>query len=135
MIAANKPTSVATAMGYLDTTRQAKKTRRYRRLPRSTPSLPPSPVSPSGDDFDDINDEGEPPSILYETCPHIRNSSCRPYRALSSLSRKGDEYVLVAIWDNYIHYEPMPSRTSAAYIQTYTAMIAVFKSVGRNPTF
>jgi hypothetical protein len=92
-------------------------------------------VSPSGDDFDDINDEGEPPSILYETCPHIRNSSCRPYRALSSLSRKGDEYVLVAIWDNYIHYEPMPSRTSAAYIQTYTAMIAVFKSVGRKPTF
>ena len=69
MIAANKPTSVATAMGYLDTTRQVKKTRRYRRLPRSTPSLSPSPVSPSGDDFEDINDEGEPLRYCMKPVP------------------------------------------------------------------
>jgi len=135
MISANKPTSVATAMGYLDQTRQVKKSRKNRRRPRNSPSLPPTESS-SDDAFDDSTDNGE---SLFDVCMKLVPISDIAHVDLTGRfpvkSRKGNEYVLVSTWDNYIHYEPMPSRTSAAYIQAYTAMITFFRSVGRTPTF
>ena len=132
MIASNLPNSVATAMGHLDQTRQVKTSRR--RL-RPSLSLPPSSLAYSPADIDD--NDADPlltdayiKVVLMSEIAHVDLTGRFPVK-----SRKGNEYVLVSVWDGYIHYEAMASRTSAAYIQAYTKIIAFYQSVGRQPKF
>ena len=107
MIAANAPNAVATAMGYLDQTRQVKKSRR--RLESSplthVDSSEPDNVIGAGDEaLADVYIKLVPTSDIA----HVDLAGRFPVK-----SRKGNEYILVAVWDNYIHYEPMASRSAS----------------------
>ena len=43
-------------------------------------------------------------------------------------SRDGHEYILVTVFNNYIHLTPQKSRSSAAYVSSFTSILAFFKS-------
>jgi len=129
MIAANAPNTLATAMSYLDQTRQVKKSRRPQSLSQRT-SVPLS-------DIDDlIGDMSEAIADVYvklvptSDIAHVDLTGRFPIK-----SRKGHEYILVAVWDGYVHYEPMSSHASASYILAYKRLIAFYKSLGRAPLF
>ena len=50
------------------------------------------------------------------------------------VSRKGNQYLLIACWHGYCHFELMPSRTAGSYVQAYTKVLAFFRGLGRTPT-
>jgi len=41
-------------------------------------------------------------------------------------SRRGARYLLIAVWDGYVHLEPMTSRASVDYLQAYRRLIAFY---------
>ena len=147
MIAANPPNSVATAMGHLDQTRQVKRPRKRAQgqarhqlsspqpMPTSEPTTDPTTGDPNYDDpidEDPLTDVHTKIVLLSDlsNVAHVDATGRFPVK-----SRKGNEYVLVSVWDGYVHFEAMSSRSSASYVQAYTRMLAFYKSVGRTPRF
>jgi hypothetical protein len=45
-------------------------------------------------------------------------------------SFKGNNYILVSVFLNYIHVEPLPDRSAASYVKAFRATINFFKSFG-----
>ena len=48
-------------------------------------------------------------------------------------SRKGNQYLLVACWHGYCHFELLSSRKSDCYIAAYTKVLAFFRGLGHIP--
>ena len=42
-------------------------------------------------------------------------------------SDKGNEYILVAVYENYIHVEPLLSRSADSYVKAYAKVIDFFR--------
>ena len=110
MIRKNQPNAVATHVGHLDRNRQGQRSTQRQELS----SLPV-----------DLNDELSPPPdewaskayIKLVTLDHTNHSDATGRFPVTSL--RGNQYILVSVFNNYVHLEPMPSRSAAAYLKAY----------------
>jgi hypothetical protein len=123
MVSANPPHAIATAKGHLDQTRQIKRKGHRQSIP------PPSPNSVEDMSFDD-------PDICIKT--YDLNDRNEPIHAdltarFPVASRKGNQYLLVACWHGYCHFELLSSRKSDCYIAAYTKVLTFFRGLGRTP--
>ena len=128
MVSAHPPHAIATAQGHLDQTRQVKKKRRSRST-RARDSVPavPNPDTVDEDLFDD-------PDICVKTYDLNDPIHADLTAKVPVVSRKGNQYLLVACWHGYCHFELMPSRTASSYVHAYTKVLAFFRGLGRTPT-
>jgi hypothetical protein len=129
MVLANPPHAMATAKGHLNQTRQIKFKRQQR--PYTVPR--PLSVLPEPANATDTNDQDICIKLL-----DLADSSEPVHADLSGRfpvdSFKGNKYVLVACWHNYVHLEPMPSRKAVDYVTAYTNVVTFFRSQGRQPS-
>ena len=128
MVSAHPPHAIATAQGHLDQSRQVKKKRRGRstRARASVPSAP-HPDTVEEELFDD-------PDICVKTYDLNEPIHADLTAKFPVVSRKGNQYLLVACWHGYCHFEPMPSRTATSYVHAYTKVLAFFRGLGHTPT-
>ena len=139
LVTANLPHTPATAQGHLDQTRQRKTKKR-----RSVNVVPISTMDsgPDSDLADAYTDPSSPPTndastndsfvsvLSMSNIAHVDLTGAFPVA-----SRRGARYVLIAVWDGYVHLEPMASRASADYLQAYRRLIAFYAAAGRKPDF
>jgi hypothetical protein len=97
MISAHPPNSIATALGHLDQTRQGQHS-----------TLPTSPVLISTDPL--INDTS---SLFFKVIPISETNHSDLTGRLPIASRKGNQYLLISVYNGYIHMEPMVSKLSS----------------------
>ena len=128
MVSANPPHAIATAKGHLDQTRQVKKSRRGR-IPSARVHVPSEYHTAIADDdlFDD-------PDICVKTYDLTDPIHADLTAKFPVTSRKGNQYLLVACWHGYCHFEAMPSRTASSYVHAYTNVLAFFRGLGRTPS-
>ena len=123
----NWPNSLATAQGHLMQTRQGL---------RST--------QPKGYDREKFNkkpvDESSP--MYFDTTEntkeefHIRTFSRKDAAFADATGRypvisiEGFEYLLIFVYKNYIHVEPLTDRSAASYVKAYTAGFTFFANRG-----
>jgi hypothetical protein len=141
MVEQNKPVTRATAMGYLDQTRQGQQSTKSKRGPRSKHpvrfsapiSSPPSPIDDALHSH--IQDEFESPNLCFQvlSVKDFMNSSDAtgkfPFPTVS-----GYNYILVSTLKGYVHFELMRSRHASEYVRVYTAMYAFYAELGKLPT-
>ena len=137
MIRQNSPVSRATAMGYLDQSRQGqhstrgKQASKNRRRPTS-PTASPEPVdtlhSHILDDLDTSNLCFQVLSV--EDFMNSSDATCEfPFPTLS-----GFNYILVSALKGYVHFELMRSRFASEYVRVYKAMYAFYDNLNKTPT-
>jgi len=152
MIRKNRPNSIGTALGHLNRLRQnirstkplpapdklKKKDKKilniYSNTDTNTSISNPNIVK----DSDGEQDEEE---MVTKTC-QMSDLSPEERKALSIYfdatgrfpfqSEEGYEYMLVSVYKNYIHVEPMVDRTGSSYVTAYRSTINFFKSKGHN---
>jgi hypothetical protein len=115
----NLPLAPATAFGHLDLAR-----RNY----HSTRS-PDPPINLAGS-LIDLPNESDPPKKF--TVSRTEWASVDLTGKMSPKSRRGNEYVLLTVYRGYIYVEPMPSKSSQAYVAAYTRMLSYFSSLRIN---
>jgi hypothetical protein len=125
MVRQNTPNPIATHIGHLDRNRQGQRSTH----PQSTHSLPTMPFD-SGELDTDVS--SPPPddwtqavfTQLVNLCD--RNHSDSIYR-FPIVSSQGNQYILVSVFNNYVHVEPMASRSADSYVKAYKATFAFFR--------
>ena len=114
LIRANPPSSMATAKGYLDQVRQGlQSTKAKETYTRRTEDSPVTvlTVPISLESHSDLSGRFPVPSVT------------------------GEQYVLLSVWNGYVHMEPMANRKSASYARAFEATYAFFHSAhGSTPT-
>jgi hypothetical protein len=133
LIAHNKPNKVQTAKGHLDQSRQGQNSTKVQQPTTKQP--PTKPISPIDTDiFDDDSSEDDThfvPDNIYSEVKDISDvnqsdlAGRMPYR-----SQKGNNYVLVSVYNGYIHYEPMANRSAEEYVKAYRKTVNFFRSKG-----
>ena len=131
IIRSNAPNSVATAKGHLDRTRQGQQST------KKDANTPPASVLPLQDEdvdspFDGVNidDEGSIDNIYTKLVENIEVNSSDLSGRFPITSRSGYSYFLVSIFNAYIHYELMRSRTKGEYVRAFKATFAFFRERG-----
>jgi len=132
MIAANPPNQVATAQGHLDRTRRSMKTTK---IPAPPTSLPPATTELPAEDTDTFDSdfpyvEEEYHNIYVKLLPIQQVSHADITGRFPSISRRGHQYMLLSVWNNYIHIELMKNRTAPEYVRAYSATLVFFASIG-----
>jgi len=79
-------------------------------------------------------EEGIIASITCSNDFNLTNHSDATGR-LPMQSSKGNNYILVSVFQNYIYGVGMPTRTNESYLSAFSATIEHFKSLGVPPTF
>eukprot|EP01034_Spumella_vulgaris_P021900 gene21900-27977_t len=124
MVAANDPVSIATARGHLDLTRQGQTHARLR--------LKYCPVETTDeDDFATLASElGLFVRVVnLSSANHSDGTSQFPIQ-----SRRGNNYVLVSVFNGYIHSEAMASRKGPDYVKAFRATLDWLAALGHSPT-
>ena len=131
VIRANAPNSVATAKGHLDRIRQGQ------RSTKEDASTPPAAALPLQDEDDDspfdgvnIDDEDGIDNIYTKMVSSKEVNSSNLSGQFPITSRSGFSYFLVSIFNAYIHYELMRSRTKGEYVRAFKATFAFFRERG-----
>ena len=127
MVSANQPHAIATAKGHLDQTRQVKKSRTLKHQHQYSTNVSLA-TPPEEDYFDD-------PDICVKTYDLKDPIHADLTGRFPIVSLKGNQYLLVACWHGYFHFELMASRKADCYVQAYTRLLAFFRGLGRNPSF
>ena len=117
MVRRNEPHSPATAYGFLDQTRQGQRSTR----PTSSPPSPPVSPPPTPDE-DELLDQDTLACLVIKLIPsadllHVDATGRFPHT-----SRRGTSSILLFIWDNYVHIEPLCDRSAASYVKAYTSL-------------
>ena len=139
MIRQNPPVSRATAMGYLDQSRQGMQSTR-KRLRQKTQARHASATASmaaacADDNLTHIIDADSTPNLCFQvlSAKEWRNSSDAtgkfPFTTMS-----GWNYVLVSTLKGYVHLELLRDRTASEYRRAYAAMYAFYESKGKLPT-
>ena len=126
MVTANPPNSMATARGHLDLLRKGIQSTK---LPADTPTaqLPSIAVA----DIDaQIPFENE---VIIGTINLSSTNHSDATGHFTVTSRRGNNYVLVSIFNGYIHSEPMASRKGADYVKAYRSTFDHFKGLDISP--
>ena len=123
MVRRNEPHSPATAYGFLDQTRQGQRSTR----PTSSPPSPPVSPPPTPDE-DELLDQDTLACLVIKLIPsadllHVDATGRFPHT-----SRRGTSSILLFIWDNYVHIEPLCDRSAASYVKAYKSAFAFFRS-------
>ena len=126
MVSANRPHAIATAKDHLDQTRQVTKRHTLKRLNQSIPKV--SLETLPNDDF--FND----PDICVKTYDLKDPIHADLTGRFPIVSLKGNQYLLVACWHGYFHFELMASRKAECYVRAYTKILAFFRGLGLNPS-
>ena len=119
MVRQNPPVERATAMGYLDQSRQGQ---------RSTKRPPQSTLD---DEVEDPNDDFLRWAVL--ATHDLMNSSDATGR-FPIPTKSGYEYILVSTLGGYVHLQLLKSRSKAEYVRAYKAMYAYYEQYGHKPT-
>ena len=132
MIAANPQNQIATAQGHLDRTRRSMKTTK---IPAPPTSLPPATTELPAEDTDTFDSdfpyvEEEYHNIYVKLLPIQQVSHADITGRFPSISRRGHQYMLLSVWNNYIHIELMKNRTAPEYVRAYSATLVFFASIG-----
>ena len=125
MILANPPDATATAMGHLDHTRQG----------QHTTKVAQTACAPQLDDYED-NDTYDPEEGRVVFTKIIPASDILHSDATGRMpvpSRRGTQYVLVSCWNNYLHLEPMTSRSKGEYARVFKLTYEFFHTKGHRP--
>ena len=129
LVSANRPNSIATALGHLDQKRQGIDSTRVTRSsspvdssPQSSPSLNPDfdqtdPLDPHDPDGVDPYDPAQPPPLF---CKLLTTADIDASGRFPVPSSRRNEYMLLSYFKGYVHVEPLPSRHDTAYIDAYT---------------
>ena len=130
IVSANPPHAIATAKGHLDQTRQVKK--KGKPHPTNTPTNVPS-AAPSEPIDDTPSDESDMCIKTYDFDDCYEPIHADLTARFPVISRKGNQYLLVACWHGYCHFELLPSRKSSSYIAAYAKVLAFFRGLGHTP--
>ena len=112
MIRRNPPISRATAMGYLDQTRQGQRSTRQ------------ANATPTPDEF---------LRVTVLTAKELMNSSDATGR-FPIITKSGWEYLLVSTMGGYVHLQLLKSRSKSEYVRVYKLMYDYFQQYGHQPT-
>jgi hypothetical protein len=107
MVAANPPISMATDKGHLDLNRQGVNSTK-------TSNNPELKTSSSRD-------------VITKLLPISDMVHSDATGRFPVISRRGNQYLLVAVFNGYIHTEAMPSRSSTSYLQAYKNTLSFFR--------
>lgn len=110
VVRANPPHTPITALGHLNMQRQGI---------RSTQPIPTPPETP-------ITILKETDILISPPLDHHRFYSDATGK-MPSPSRHGHQYILVSVHNNYIHAEPLLSRSATNYVKAYTNILAFYK--------
>ena len=126
MIRANPTVSRATAMGYLDQTRQGQHST------KPSPARSTQTASAGGMNDDDENDS----SIKYQVLPvtEILTNASDATGRFPFPTRSGYNYLLVSTMNGYVHLELMTSRNKKEYLRVYKATYDFYESHRKKPT-
>ena len=122
MVSRNLPQSMASAKGHLDQNRQGQRSSKSTIQQRSA-------ISTSNED-DDIE---EPKDTYIITRVESYTNHVDATGQLPARSRRGNLYMLVAVYNNYIHVVPMASRKGPEYVKAYKSMFEHFQQRGVHP--
>jgi hypothetical protein len=124
MVRANPSTTLATAKGHLDLTRKNQRSTRTQVTTRTTPI--------HTEDEEANEDFGQPDTHVItkvtEYKSHTDLTGQLPFQ-----SRRGNSYMLVSVYDNYVYMIPMPSKDGPAYVTAYRKLFAHYRTLGKLP--
>ncbi|KAJ1389522.1 hypothetical protein B484DRAFT_301114, partial [Ochromonadaceae sp. CCMP2298] len=114
MVRANPPTSIATAQGHLDLIRQGQHsskvtTKAQYRFQLAVDTAEPEPPSAA-----ELASDMHAYAAIVDLSESVHSDLTGRFPVPS---RRGNNYVYVSVYKGYIHSEPMPSRTAAAYVK------------------
>jgi hypothetical protein len=136
MVMANPPNSLATAKGHLDLTRQG--------LHSSTHNMSML------DSHEQIKDTNSPDTIESDILDQPIHADIETYVKLLDMSQtshsdatgrfpvtslRGNNYILVSVFNGYIHAEPLQSRSGSEFVKAYRSTITHLRSYGHNISF
>ena len=126
MLSDNPPASIATAKGHLNRNRQSQR----HRVRVSTAA-----ADARGHTDDSAEQEDAPSQVVLNIIMNM------PQRNNSDLTGKvpvcsstGNNYILISVFNSYIHMEPMPSRDGAQYVAALRRTIEFFRDLGHEVT-
>jgi len=128
LVSANRPTSIATALGHLDQKRQGIDSTRITRSSSPGDSSPPAPTSldldlDQTDPLDPHDPDGVDPYVPAQPpplfCKLFTTADIDASGRFPVPSSRRNEYMLLSYFKGYVHVEPLPSRHDTAYIDAY----------------
>jgi hypothetical protein len=126
MIRQNRPNPIATHIGHLDRNRQGQRSTH----PPQVQHSPPSTMPFDSDDHDiDPSPDDWMQSVftkLVNLCDSNHSDATGRFPIVSS---QGHQYILVSVFNNYVHLEPMASRSADSYVKAYQATFAFFRQL------
>jgi hypothetical protein len=123
MIRQNPPVAIATAMGYLDQTRQGHRSTRR------------ANIATVIDEDDWGAEEMDDEFLRCRVMPakDLMNASDATGRFPMS-TKSGWDYLLVSTLGGYVHLQLLQDRTKGEYVRAYRLMYSYFKQYGHTPT-
>jgi len=127
MIKDNLPNSMATAFGYLDQNRQGQQSTKQKQ--RKSIRIQKQTYTEEESEYDDLEDS----NIIYVK---IFNTSDITHADATGrfpiASKAGNQYILVFIYKNYTHLEPMAARSGTEYAKAFERAIEFSKQKGQD---
>ena len=135
MVTRNLPISLATARGHLDLTRQGLHSTRPAPAAQANAITTNASPADTADDLhaDRIDDIFSSDAFCHVVALDPANHSDTTGR-FPVQSRRGNNYVLVSVYNGYIHSYPMATRKSADYVQAFSHTLDWFSRLGHTPT-
>ena len=143
IIAKNKPHSMGTAYGHLNRLRQNLRRSDEPSVKQNKTNNSTSTSTSTDKSTDDNNDdliEGEHMEEMVVSLKNIKDLSPAEKKALAIYfdatgkfpfeSEEGYQYMLVSVYKNYIHVEPVTDRNAKSYITAYRNTINFFRNKG-----
>jgi hypothetical protein len=130
MIRNNPPVSRATALGYLDQTRQGQHSTQPA-APSVTKRVTAPPMI-----SEDEEDEDDDPFLRLQVLPAsaCTTNSSDATGKFPFPTKSGWNYLLVSTMNGYIHLELMANRSKKEYLRVYESTYEFYKSRGHTPT-
>ena len=127
LIASNPPSSVPAAQGHLDLHRQGLRSTKVKSKKRRHLAPPATVDDPDLEQIDTPNGDLFVHSIEV---PVPRRYSADGTGCLPITSSRGSNYLLVSVFNSYVHVEPMVSRSAADHLKAHRATLEFFRSAG-----
>lgn len=131
MLSDNPPVSMATAKGHLNRNRQSQR-HRVALPPCTTRTREPSLLTEVDDDH---NGEGSGPVVLSKVMNLSQWNNSDLTGKVPVCSITGNNYILVSVFNSYIHLEPMASREGAQYVAATQRTVEFFRDLQHDVAF
>ena len=134
MIRKNAPNALATHIGHLDRNRQGQQSTQPQASGSPVINSPQVPVHSS--DLDDISPSSDEwtTSAFVKLVPMTDANHSDATGRFPVPSSRGNQYILVSVFNNYVHLEPMPSRSAESYLRAFKATLSFFAKLNHHIT-